>query len=138
MIYASSPLLYGVALRWKTQINENAKAHAYVDFFSELHHNEIMAWESREKVADFAVVILRDKGENDRIRARIEITKELLSDKTNIYEVWTKGEGRLARALSLLYLGDFVSLYLAVLYGFDPQEIEFINHIKKRLNSIPS
>ncbi|MGB9797175.1 MAG: bifunctional phosphoglucose/phosphomannose isomerase, partial [bacterium] len=66
LIYASSPLLYGVALRWKTQINENAKAHAYVDFFSELHHNEIMAWESREKVADFAVVILRDKGENDR------------------------------------------------------------------------
>jgi glucose/mannose-6-phosphate isomerase len=138
LIYASSPLLYGVALRWKTQINENAKAHAYVDFFSELHHNEIMAWEAREKVADFAVVILRDKGENDRIKERIEITKELLSHKTDIYEVWTKGEGKLARLLSVLYLGDFLSLYLAVLYGFDPQEIDFINIIKKKLSSIPT
>ena len=138
LIYASSPLLYGVAMRWKTQLNENAKAHAYVDFFSELHHNEIMAWEAKEKVADFAVVILRDKGENDRIKERIEITKELLSNKTEIYEVWTKGEGKLARLLSLLYLGDFLSLYLAVLYGFDPQEIDFINIIKKRLSSIPT
>jgi glucose/mannose-6-phosphate isomerase len=138
LIYASSPLLYGVAFRWKTQINENAKAHAYVDYFSELHHNEIMAWESKEKVANFAVVILRDKGENDRIRERIEITKELLSDKTEIYEVWTKGEGKLARLLSVLYLGDFLSLYLAVLYGVDPQEIDSINYIKKKLGPLPN
>lgn len=137
LIYASSPLLFGVALRWKTQINENAKAHAYVDFFSELHHNEIMAWEAKDKVANFVVVLLRDKGENDRIKKRIEITKELLEGKTDIYEVWTKGESKLARVFSLLYLGDFLSLYLAILYRFDPQEIDSINYIKNKLGTFP-
>ncbi|MBC7326814.1 bifunctional phosphoglucose/phosphomannose isomerase [bacterium] len=138
LIYASSPLLYGVALRWKTQINENAKAHAYVDYFPELHHNEIMAWERNDKVANFAVVLLRDKGENDRIKKRIEITKELIGDKTEIYEVWTRGEGKLARIFSLIYFGDMLSLYLAVLYGVDPQEIDFINHIKNKLGKFPT
>lgn len=138
LIYASSPLLYGVALRWKTQINENAKAHTYVDFFSELHHNEIMAWESEEKVANFAVVLLRDKGENDRIKKRVEITKELIGDKAEIYEVWTKGESKMERVFSLLYLGDFLSLYLAVLYHKDPQEIDNINYIKQKLSALPS
>ncbi len=137
LLYASSPLLFGVALRWKTQLNENAKAHAYVDLFPELQHNEIMAWESREKVANFAVVLLRDKGENDRIKKRVEITKELIGDKAEIYEVWTKGQSKLARVFSLLYLGDFLSLYLAVLYHFDPQEIDFINYIKNKLGSFP-
>jgi len=138
LIYASSPLLFGVALRWKTQINENAKAHAYVDFFPELHHNEIMAWEGKDKVADFAIVLLRDKGENDRIRKRIEITKELIGDKAEIYEVWTSGESKLARVFSLIYLGDFLSLYLAILYRFDPQEIDFINYIKGKLGTAPN
>lgn len=138
LIYVSSPLLYGVALRWKTQINENAKAHAYVDFFPELHHNEIMAWESKEKVANFAILLLRDKGENDRVKKRVEITKELVGDKVNIYEVWTKGESKLARVFSLLYLGDLLSLYLAILYGVDPQEIDFINYIKNKLAAIPN
>lgn len=138
LIYPSCPLLYGVALRWKTQINENAKAHTYVDFFPELNHNEIMAWESREKVANFAVLLLRDKGENDRIKKRVEITKELIGGKTEIYEVWTKGQSKLARVFSLLYLGDFLSLYLAILYGFDPREIDFIDYMKNKLGALPN
>jgi glucose/mannose-6-phosphate isomerase len=45
------PLIYGsggaratVAMRWKGQINENAKQHAFAYTFPELNHNEILGW----------------------------------------------------------------------------------------------
>lgn len=135
LLYSTSPLTHSVAYRWKTQFNENAKIHAYVDYFPELHHNEIMGWEGKDEVS-YAVVLLRDKGENERIRRRVEITKELLEGKADLYEVWTQGESRLARIFSLLFLGDLVSLYLAILNRVDPQEINFINYIKSKLNAV--
>ena len=46
----SVPVIYGceltvpVAYRWKTQINENAKQHAFEHQLPELDHNEIVGW----------------------------------------------------------------------------------------------
>ena len=45
----NTPLIYGdltmpVAYRWKTQINENAKQHAFYNQLPELDHNEIVGW----------------------------------------------------------------------------------------------
>ena len=45
------PLIYGagpmgaVAYRWKTQLNENAKMHAFSHALPELAHNEIVGWQ---------------------------------------------------------------------------------------------
>ena len=49
-IAGSVPLIYGceltvpVAYRWKTQVNENAKQHAFEHQLPELDHNEIVGW----------------------------------------------------------------------------------------------
>ena len=45
----------------------------------------------------------------------------------------SSGECRLARLLSSINLGDYVSLYLAVLNGIDPSPVERIENLKKRL-----
>ena len=47
--------------------------------------------------------------------------------------MWPRGEGRLARLLSLIYLGDWVSYYLALLRGADPWAVPVLEEVKRRL-----
>ena len=51
----------------------------------------------------------------------------------DIIEVEAKGETNLERMLSLIYVGDFASIYLAVLRNMDPTPVNSIEEFKKRL-----
>lgn len=135
------PVIYGfrfysaVAQRFKQQLNENSKVPCRWDVFPELNHNEIMGWEaSRRLTSRFSVVILRDGDEPVEIRERIEATKELICGKAEkILELWGKGAGRLAKMLSTTYVGDFVSVYLAILRGVDPTPVKTIASLKEKM-----
>ena len=135
------PVIYGfdvyraVAQRLKTQFNENSKNPAKWEFFPELNHNEIVGWEAAEELARcFSIIFIRDKDEPKPIRQRIEITKEIISkESVKTYEVWTSGEMRLAKMLSTVVIGDFTSVYLAVLRGIDPTPVRTITLLKERM-----
>jgi len=43
------------------------------------------------------------------------------------------GQSRLAQAMSGVVLGDYVSVYLGLLYGHDPTPVEVIGLLKARL-----
>jgi glucose/mannose-6-phosphate isomerase len=142
MLYNKLPLIYSVdgclgpvALRWKTQLNENSKILAYNNVFPELDHNEIVGWEGLDNLTrSMSVIILRDKDDFERNSKRIAITSSIIKDKpSEITEVRTEGDSVLARMFSLIYLGDFVSFYLAVLYGVDPTPVDRIETLKKKL-----
>lgn len=135
IIYASSDCFDVVTIRWKTQLAENSKMLAYCSSFPELNHNEIVGWEgAAELLSWLEVVVLRDKGDHPRIRKRMEITKGIIeSEGGRVTEVWSEGDSLLARLFSLIWLGDFVSLYLAVLNGVDPTSIAKIDYLKQRL-----
>ncbi|NOX97621.1 MAG: bifunctional phosphoglucose/phosphomannose isomerase [Nitrospirae bacterium] len=134
LIY-SSETLKAVCLRWKTQINENSKNLAYPVVFPELNHNEIVGWEGMEELRkSLEIIILRDKGDQERVKKRIEITKSVLGERPGgLEEVWSEGKSLLARIFSLIYLGDWVSFYLAILYGVDPTPVKPIELLKRRL-----
>jgi glucose/mannose-6-phosphate isomerase len=136
LVYTTSDYMEGVGVRWKTQINENSKSPVYCGFFSELDHNEIMGWEGGEKlVGQFSLILLRDKGETERMRKRIALTVSLLENSASkILEVHSKGDKLLSRILSLVYIGDYVSFYLAVLNDVDPTEIKSILSLKNSLS----
>ena len=135
------PLIYGSELlkaacrRWKTQINENSKSLAYSVVFPELNHNEIVGWEGMKELRkNIEIIILRDKGDQERIKKRIEITKSVLGGRPGgIEEVWSEGESLLARLFSLIYLGDWTSFYLGILYGVDPTPVQLIESLKRKL-----
>ncbi len=59
LIYGAGPLAV-VAYRWKTQLNENAKMHAFSHAFPEVGHNEIEGW-AGARGGNFAAVFLRDQ-----------------------------------------------------------------------------
>ena len=82
----------------------------------------------------FAVVFLKDKNYLPQIKKRVALTKEAVLKKANwVGEAYSVGESPLARAFSLIYLGDFVSVYLAIMYGEDPTAIKMIDTFKKEL-----
>jgi glucose/mannose-6-phosphate isomerase len=127
-----------VAFRWKTQINENAKQPAFWAELPELCHNEIVGYELTDQVLPGAyVVFLRTDHDHPRVQARIEILKEVLARRGLSYlEVAGEGEDEVAQLFSLLYLGDWVSVYLALLNRVDPTPVRPIQELKDRLAGI--
>ncbi len=135
VIWAAGGNTEVVATRWKGQINENGKAPAYWNVFPELNHNEVVGFEEpAELLKQLEIIILRDRHDHPRVQQRMEITKTIIKDAVSgITEIWSCGEGRLSRLFSLTYLGDHVSVYLAVLYGIDPTPVKKIDYLKKKL-----
>jgi glucose/mannose-6-phosphate isomerase len=135
------PVIYGfgiyrgVTKRFKQELNENSKIPAKYEFFPELNHNEIVSWETqKEFLEQLAPIFIRDENEPDEIRMRIEATKELIETKSLItHEIWSSGETDLAKMLSTVYIGDLVSLYLAILRGIDPAPVRTIDLFKEKM-----
>jgi glucose/mannose-6-phosphate isomerase len=135
------PIVYGfgvyraAAQRFKTQINENSKTPAKWETFPELDHNEIVGWEAAENPAKFfSVILLRDKEEAGEMKVRIEVTKELLRGVgLRTFEVWSRGRSTLARMSATISIGDFTSVYLAILKGIDPTPVRTIDLLKERI-----
>lgn len=141
-LHRKLPVIWGaagttevVAQRWKGQINENAKAPAYWNVLPELNHNEIVGFQfPLEILNQVHVIILRDEHDHPRVHKRVEITRDLIKDVADgCTEVWASGGGTLARLYSLIYTGDYASVYLAALYGVDPGPVTVIDHLKKEL-----
>jgi glucose/mannose-6-phosphate isomerase len=137
-VYAASPGLEAAAHRWKTQFNENSKTLATWDAFPELNHNETVGWGAPASMRrQVAVVVLLDGTESPRLVHRIRLTTDLaLGGAAGVHEVRARGSGRLARLLSLVLMGDLVSVYLAYLRGVDPTPTEIIETIKQRLREV--
>lgn len=135
VIWGSAGTTEVVAQRWKGQINENAKAPAYWNVLPELNHNEIVGFQfPLEILKKIHVVILRDERDHPRVHKRIEITKGVIKDVSGGYtEIWASGRGTLSRLYSLIYTGDYASVYLAALYGVDPGPVKVIDYLKKEL-----
>ena len=134
------PVVYGagptapVALRWKAQPNENAKVPAFHGALPEVEHNEICGWAGAGRLAPFSAVFLDDTGISERVRRRIEVTARAVGlEAAGVEVVRSRGQSPLERVLSLVVLGDLVSVYLAVLGGVDPTPIEPIERLKRSL-----
>ena len=136
VIYGSSGPALPAALRWKTQLNENAKAAAAWGAIPEVDHNEIVGWDadpdlSRRRVG---VVSLRDQGEHPQVARRFELTRRLCTNRVGwVGEVWSQGSSSLARCLSLIAVGDLVSLGVAERAGVDPMDIAILDQLKTEL-----
>jgi glucose/mannose-6-phosphate isomerase len=140
-----TPIIYGLAIfnsiarRWQTQLNENAKILAWHGTFPEMNHNEMEAWAQDNNSKRFTAVILRDDYKRQgRLQKRVELTKNSILKRhaNNVIEVVAEGgdeDDYLARMLYSMYLGDFVSIYLAILRGINPTPVATIEAFKRDL-----
>ncbi len=139
------PLIYAynqieaVGQRWKTQFNENADTHAYAQALSELNHNEIVGWQELPDTKGFfsrlQAILLRTSRDHERIQLRMDITKEVIEKSGgSLQEIRARGDSFLEEVLYLVYLGDLMSYYLAIMYRVDPVRIENIDYLKAEMS----
>ncbi|MFQ5825726.1 MAG: bifunctional phosphoglucose/phosphomannose isomerase [Dehalococcoidia bacterium] len=128
-------MLSAVARRWKTQLNENSKAWAFFELFPELNHNSITGYEfPRELAPKLLVALLHSPLLHPRTRLRYQGTREILSQRGVAHEtVEAEGKSPLSHLMSLVYIGDWASYYLALLHGRDPTPVETIEQLKRQL-----
>jgi glucose/mannose-6-phosphate isomerase len=132
-VYASDTF-EAAARRAKNQINENAKIPASWDVFPEMDHNEIVGYEDNNLNAGSYVLILRDEDEQPAMRVRIETTKELIRSKVKgVAELWAVGKSKLAKEMSLVFLADVLSYYLALHGKKSPDKTANIDALKAAL-----
>ena len=132
VVWGQEGVLSVAAMRWKTQLNENAKVPAYAVALPELGHNEVVGIGPGSPPADrLAFVALRSPTEDPRITSRFSATLGLArAAGANVIEAPARGISPLAQLASSAQLGDFTSTYLAVLRGVDPTPIEAITRLK--------
>ncbi len=135
LIYSGTGLMEAVNLRWRCQIQENAKSPAYGSIFPEHSHNEIEAWRKTDPFGKaYTVVVLRDAEDHPRVQKRMDISREIIAPMAGAWEeVTSSGKGRLTRLLSMVYFGDWVSYYLALYRHADPSPIPNISKLKNAL-----
>jgi glucose/mannose-6-phosphate isomerase len=131
---AGAGLTAPIAYRWKTQFNENAKTPAFAAELPELDHNEIVGWQGAPELGRFSAVFLDDCDLHPRVRGRIRLTQELIGEHAAVCErIESIGETAAERLISLVLLGDLVTVYMAVLAGRDPAQIDVLHELKRRL-----
>ena len=139
----TAPAIYGfgvfrsVAQRFKQQFNENSKSASKWEYFPELDHNEVVGWEGRgEQCRYFSVIFIRDVNDEPvEIASRIDITKQIIERSGLItFEIKVQGKSNLAKMISTIVVGDFISVYLAAIRGVDPTPVPTINFLKNQLS----
>ena len=124
-----------VAVRFRQQVNENAKMLAWHHVIPEMNHNELVGW--RDKNDSLGVVYFRNDDDFDRNSIRMDINKKIISEFTpTIIELYSKGDNLIERTMYFVHLGDWISFYLSVLHGVDSIEVNVIDYLKSELAKV--
>jgi glucose/mannose-6-phosphate isomerase len=131
-VIEAAGFLAPVARRWKTQINENAKSMAVPEELPEATHNTVVGYQLPDTLRDHLYTIfLTGAADHPRNSRRLSLSTELLAAHGIAYQVVAVGgDTPFEQACWAITLGDYVSAYLALLYGVDPAPVEAIGHIK--------
>lgn len=140
-ILDSIPVVYGfrqynsVAHRLKAQFNENSKVPSKSESFPELNHNEAVGYDAPKTLTkNLSIIVIRDPDEPLEIKNRIETSIELVFKRAKtVIEITAKGQNKLAKMFSVLCLGDYISVYLAILQNKDPSPVKIIDKVKTEL-----
>ena len=133
VIYAG-PKLMPVAYKWKISFNENAKQIAWWNQYPEFNHNEFIGWSEQPTIKPYLVIDLRSNLEHPRIQKRFELSSKLLSGKRPDPTIISpEGSNILEQMLYCIMLGDFTTLYTAILNGLNPAPVDLVEKLKKEL-----
>jgi glucose/mannose-6-phosphate isomerase len=126
-------LMQSVALRWRTQLAENAKTLASCEALPEMFHHEVEGWIFPEfKIKRSLAVFLTDLNEPDWLLKKKKVAMKAIREQgAEVAEFKASGTGALARLFSMILLGDWASCELAKLNKVDPMSIRMIDRIKK-------
>jgi glucose/mannose-6-phosphate isomerase len=124
-----------VARRYKTQINELAKAWAQFEFLSEVDHNTLAGIERSEDVlSKLFVLFLSSSSDHPRNQLRTSLTRtEFMRAGINTDVLEFRETNPLSEIWTSLLFGDFLAYYLAIANQIDPTPVDAIQNLKKAM-----
>lgn len=141
-LHGHIPVLYtdttyeAVAVRWRQQLNENAKTLCWHHTVPEMNHNELVGWSGGDQ--RFAAVFIQNADDHKRNALRVQVSRQVIEPRSAcMLSINSKGATRLQRVLYLVHLGDWVSVKLAGLKGVNTMEIPAIDLLKSELAKVP-
>lgn len=124
--------LQAVAVRFKSSLQENAKRHAMMEDVIEAGHNDIVAWEKKDKVQP---VLLEGADDYIKTKQRWKILKKYFqTNKIDYREIHSVKGSIISKLINMIYLLDYSSIYLAALTKVDPSPTKSIDFIKRLSN----
>lgn len=140
VIYGTDGILAVAAYRWKCQFNENAKTPAFYNVVPEMDHNEIAGWHGLDDFTrQVELVFLAEEEDEPALSRKVEVTAQILQHRVGgVTMIHVGGRTRTEKLFSSMYLGDFVTTYLALLNGINPVPVEVIEELKERMAGIES
>ncbi|MGH7196975.1 MAG: bifunctional phosphoglucose/phosphomannose isomerase [Candidatus Saccharimonadales bacterium] len=134
IVYAGS-IMGALGYKWKIGFNENAKNVSFANELPEFNHNEFIGWSSHPTEKPYAVLDLVSSFEHPQVLKRFAITDRLLSGmRPKATRIELHGNTALEQMLWGAILGDFVSIYLAILNGVNPTPVDLVEKFKAELN----
>lgn len=137
-IHNKSTIIYsgsnfeGVAVRFRQQLNENAKELCWHHVLPEMTHNELVGWAGGSD--KFAVLFFNTDFDHPRTGYRWTICKEVIAKYTpSITEIQAFGPNKISQNFYLIHLTDWVSYFLSENKKVDPVEVKVISHLKSEM-----
>lgn len=140
-LFQTHPIVYadvqneGIAIRFRQQLNENAKMLASHHVVPEMNHNELVGWSMDQPL--HTAVFFRTLNDYTRNQTRIDINTETISRRAaSVSHIWAEGDHHLVQTFYLIHLGDWASYFLAEMNNVDIMDIQVINELKGKLSSL--
>ncbi|MDL2363496.1 MAG: SIS domain-containing protein [Patescibacteria group bacterium] len=129
-IIYSSEFLAPAAEHWKRGFNLHAKHLAWTGQFPEFLETELTGWSKQPVHKPFAVIELRSELDYPETQAAYDLAERALSGKRPApNKVYVQGDNEPAQILWASALGDFVTIYTALLNGVNPTSRPFADKI---------
>lgn len=136
------PLIYGwgvyapVAKRWAMQCNLNAKLISQYYQVPDCTYYALVGWANQQQsMQQYTSIIFRDHQlETKEMKKRLHFLerffKEIFADQISVNPT---GKSDLTKIFSLLYLGDFMSVYASIHADINPIQTPIIHQLKEEI-----
>jgi len=123
--------LESAAIRFKNSLQENAKSHSAIENIIEACHNNIVAW---EKNSSMIPILIKGYDDHPKTKERWSIIEEYFKKNGIDYNQIESIEGNIiTKIITLIYILDYASIYLAINNRIDPTPIASIDFVKSKL-----
>jgi len=125
-----------VARRWKTQINQLAKAGANFEVIPDANHNTLTATLNPNQTLNAHTISLFMRAPSDHPRNTLRsdmMRQAFMLEGMNTDVVDARGKSVISHLWTLVIFGDYMAYYLAMAYGTDPSDDQAVVNFNKTL-----
>ncbi len=130
-----------IAQYWKISFNETTKIPAAYNIFPELCHNELAGFDTmppaHELIASIHPIILEDVEDHPRVRMRMKILSDILSERgVQVERVSVRGASALHKIFNSVLLAESTAAALGAYYGVTSPQTPIIAEFKRRMSDL--